>query len=281
MILIHGMAASMYDWNSLAPELVRNGYQAITLDLLGHGDSPKPRDPDLYSFENIKEQISQWISSLELTPPLWLIGHSLGGLLCLTYGSEHQNEVRGMVLVDPFYRSNQLSPIIRMLNNRPEIWGKAMGLVPNWLINAFAGWEIKANHRISDSSRQQIAEDYRRASPHILEITKSVPNLDERLSEMVIFARKVAQLLKGIFYAEGLNLSLQDQEAAGQTLAHVHLHVVPRYKNDIPEPGDWYPKISSNYKEILDSQYRPKLDRNEMDMIVKRLREEAVKMELY
>lgn len=184
VILIHGMAASMYDWNSLAPELVQNGYQAITLDLLGHGDSPKPRDPNMYSFENIKQQISQWISSLDLTPPLWLIGHSLGGLLCLTYGFDHQNEVRGMVLVDPFYRSNQLSPIIRLLNNRPEIWGRAMGLVPNWLINAFAGWEIKANHRISDSSRQQIADDYRRASPHILEITKSVPNLDDQLSEM-------------------------------------------------------------------------------------------------
>ena len=52
-------------------------------------------------------------------------------------------------------------------------------------------------------------------------ITTFLDLSDERLSEMVIFARKVAQLLKGIFYAEGLNLSLQDQEAAGQTLAHV------------------------------------------------------------
>ncbi len=186
VILIHGIAASMYDWMSLASELVHNGYQAISLDLLGHGDSPKPDDPDLYRFENINKQTSQWISSLKLTIPPFLIGHSLGGLLCLTYGIEHQDEVQGIVLVDPFYHSAQLSPIVRMVNHRPEIWGKAMEVAPTWLIHAFAGWEIKASHKISDSYRQQIAEDYKRASPHILQIPKTVPDLEEQLSRIDI-----------------------------------------------------------------------------------------------
>lgn len=186
VILIHGMAASMYDWVSLETRLVNSGYQAITLDLLGHGDSPKPDNPDLYSYKNIYKLTDQWISSLKLDRSPWLIGHSLGGLLCLTHGIDHQEEVQGIVLIDPFYHKEQLSPIIRMANHRPDIWGKAMEMVPTWLINTFAGWEIKANQKISDLSRRQIAEDYKRASPHILQITKKVPNLEKDLSKLDI-----------------------------------------------------------------------------------------------
>ena len=32
--------------------------------------------------------------------------------------------------------------------------------------------------------------------------------------------------------AEGVNLFLADGEAAGQEVFHVHLHVIPRFKND-------------------------------------------------
>lgn len=104
---------------------------------------------------------------------------------------------------------------------------------------------------------------------------------DEQLGEMILFARDVARLLMKIFGGEGFNLSLQDHEVAGQTVAHLHFHVVPRIRNDMPEPGGWYPKIKNNFGEILDSQFRPKLNRNEMNTIVEKLRAEAVKLNLY
>lgn len=34
----------------------------------------------------------------------------------------------------------------------------------------------------------------------------------------------------------GFNLGLNDGTAAGQTVAHVHLHVIPRYEGDVPDP---------------------------------------------
>lgn len=34
----------------------------------------------------------------------------------------------------------------------------------------------------------------------------------------------------------GYNWGLNDGEAAGQTVRHVHLHVVPRWEGDVPEP---------------------------------------------
>ncbi|MBI3737910.1 MAG: alpha/beta fold hydrolase, partial [Chloroflexi bacterium] len=42
VILIHGLAASLHDWDFLLPELDKAGYAGYALDLLGHGESPKP-----------------------------------------------------------------------------------------------------------------------------------------------------------------------------------------------------------------------------------------------
>jgi diadenosine tetraphosphate (Ap4A) HIT family hydrolase len=44
-------------------------------------------------------------------------------------------------------------------------------------------------------------------------------------------ARLVAQL-----HPDGFNLGINDGAAAGQTVPHVHLHVIPRYRGDAPDP---------------------------------------------
>jgi diadenosine tetraphosphate (Ap4A) HIT family hydrolase len=35
---------------------------------------------------------------------------------------------------------------------------------------------------------------------------------------------------------QGYNIGINDGPAAGQTIAHVHLHVIPRYAGDTPDP---------------------------------------------
>lgn len=104
---------------------------------------------------------------------------------------------------------------------------------------------------------------------------KSVLELDEeRMQEMMSFARKVTKLLQKVFQTEGFNWSLQDKEIAGQTIAHLHMHIVLRYPGDLHEPGDWYPKVSNNINQVLDSSARERLSEEEMEKIVARLRDE-------
>jgi len=40
VVMIHGLAASLHDWDFLLPRLTEAGYAGYALDLLGHGDSP-------------------------------------------------------------------------------------------------------------------------------------------------------------------------------------------------------------------------------------------------
>jgi len=104
---------------------------------------------------------------------------------------------------------------------------------------------------------------------------------EDELARMLIFTRKVSSLLMKVFSAEAFNWSLQDGMAAGQTVAHLHLHIVLRFPDDLPEPGDWYPKVEANSGELLDSTSRHKLTPGVIEGIVTRLRREAKSAGLY
>jgi diadenosine tetraphosphate (Ap4A) HIT family hydrolase len=38
------------------------------------------------------------------------------------------------------------------------------------------------------------------------------------------------------FSPDGYNIGINDGEAAGQTIMHLHVHLIPRYKGDTPDP---------------------------------------------
>lgn len=35
---------------------------------------------------------------------------------------------------------------------------------------------------------------------------------------------------------DGFNIGVNDGEAAGQTVGHAHVHVIPRYEREVPDP---------------------------------------------
>ncbi len=184
VILIHGVAASRYDWTRLMPDLAKAGFRAYALDLPGHGDSEKPDDPEQYHVEAIHARLQSWIDSLHLEQPPILVGHSLGGYLSLVYTHRHPGGVQGMVLIDPLYSPEQLSPLIRLARRRPELGVKTMRAVPEWLINLLLGWDPSSAAEFSPEVRQQIANDYKRASPHFVYITRDIPDLTPILPEI-------------------------------------------------------------------------------------------------
>ena len=52
---------------------------------------------------------------------------------------------------------------------------------------------------------------------------------DETLAALVARVKKVASHLKATLPCDGFNILQNNGEAAGQTVMHIHFHIVPRY----------------------------------------------------
>lgn len=48
--------------------------------------------------------------------------------------------------------------------------------------------------------------------------------------------KETRSMLLEAYKPDGFNIGVNDGEAAGQTIAHAHIHIIPRYKNDQPDP---------------------------------------------
>lgn len=192
VVMVHGLAASLHDWDDLLPELSANGYAGYALDLLGHGESEKPDQQNEYTVAKAFEYFEKWIAGLNLQKPFTLIGHSLGGGLSLLYALRHPDQIRGLVLVNPFYDLNQLPPVIKTFFRHKLIHPKLMDLAPYRLFrlmidmtsfNYYIGH--RESHILPEHIRYQTALDYKRASSGIYNFPHSLPSLTLELSHVL------------------------------------------------------------------------------------------------
>jgi pimeloyl-ACP methyl ester carboxylesterase len=99
-VLVHGLLLSQKMHAPLARALAERGHRVVTLDLLGHGRSARPRDMTLYSMSFFGEQMIALLDHLELDEAV-LGGTSLGANATLEAAAHAPERVRGMVLEMP------------------------------------------------------------------------------------------------------------------------------------------------------------------------------------
>lgn len=104
-------------------------------------------------------------------------------------------------------------------------------------------------------------------------------NQQQRAEFLDTTSRAVRILLKA-FNTDAFDLSVQEKPEAGQTIDHLHLHIVPRLKGDLSNPGDWYPVIHTSDRMIMDDKDRNRLPENDLHKIVEKLRNVAAGMDL-
>lgn len=97
VILVHGLAASMYSWRHTIPPLSRAGYRVVAYDNRGFGFSDKPRRG--YSNRDYVDLLVALLDSLRIREAI-LVGHSMGGAIAAETALDHPDRVRGLVLVD-------------------------------------------------------------------------------------------------------------------------------------------------------------------------------------
>lgn len=59
---------------------------------------------------------------------------------------------------------------------------------------------------------------------------------EEELAHIFKLVAQTRVLLNEQFQPQGLNIGINDGVAAGQTVMHLHIHLIPRYKGDQSDP---------------------------------------------
>ena len=107
IVLLHGLAGSSDTWRSLIGPLSRK-YRVVAPDLLGHGNSTKPRTD--YSLGALSVLIRDVLNELGITRATF-VGHSLGGGIAMQFVYQHPDYVQRLVLIN----SGGLGPDVGML----------------------------------------------------------------------------------------------------------------------------------------------------------------------
>ena len=107
----------------------------------------------------------------------------------------------------------------------------------NCIFCKIASGEIPSNTIYEDDNFRVILDNGPATKGHALVLPKGhYANLfeipEDVLSGAVVVAKKVAGTMKEKLSCDGLNLVQNNGEAAGQTVMHFHLHIIPRYHDD-------------------------------------------------
>lgn len=65
----------------------------------------------------------------------------------------------------------------------------------------------------------------------------------EEVCDLFLCVHRVAPVLQRQHSATSLTIALQDGKEAGQTVQHVHVHMLPRRQGDFPRNDDVYEKV--------------------------------------
>jgi len=100
VILVHGLLLSQRMHWPLAEDLAAFGNRVLTIDLLGHGESDRPRDMGRYSMTIFAEQVVGLMDHLQIEQAV-VMGTSLGANAALEVALAHPERLRGMVIEMP------------------------------------------------------------------------------------------------------------------------------------------------------------------------------------
>ncbi len=109
VLLVHGITSRSETWRRVIPRLAER-HTVIAPDLLGHGESAKPRGD--YSLGSFASGLRDIMIALEV-PTATVVGHSLGGGIAMQLAYQFPERVERLVLVNSGGLGREVSLLLR------------------------------------------------------------------------------------------------------------------------------------------------------------------------
>ncbi|GAB2684622.1 alpha/beta fold hydrolase [Aliiglaciecola aliphaticivorans] len=104
IVLLHGKNFAGYYWERVAKDLVKQNYRVIIPDQIGFGKSSKP-DAYQFSFAQLALNTKKLMDHLTIDK-FDVVGHSMGGMLAVTFVTNYSDSVDKLILVNPIGLEN-------------------------------------------------------------------------------------------------------------------------------------------------------------------------------
>lgn len=176
IVVIHGLAEHSGRYQETAEFLSENGWAVYACDLRAHGLSPDPPNSGRVHVSRFTDYFMDVDAVLALAAsqqpdlPLFILGHSMGGLISISYALEKPDHLAGVMISSP------------ALGTHPDF-------KPPWLLRVLVGLLSWIAPRVlvdSDLDTQAISRD-----PDVVKAYIDDPLISQKIS-----ARWYSELLK-------------------------------------------------------------------------------------
>ena len=120
IVLAHGLAEHSGRYGELARRLTARGFALHALDHRGHGRSQGPR-ANIERFAYVVDDLGALIAGVRAEDParpLFLLGHSMGGAVALSYALQNPTLLDGLLLSAPLLGVDPNVPPLKQLAGR-------------------------------------------------------------------------------------------------------------------------------------------------------------------
>ena len=103
IIIVHGLGEHSGRYDNVVDYLVPKGFAIYGFDLLGHGKSDGKRE-FVEKYEDFTETLTNYKNKVKSWQPgksLFLLGHSMGGLIATEYLIDHSHDFEGAIISAP------------------------------------------------------------------------------------------------------------------------------------------------------------------------------------
>ena len=133
LLIVHGLGEHSGRYMNVVNHFVPLGYAVYGLDHIGHGKSEGAREV-VQRFEDYTDTLAIYytmVKGWQAGKPIFLLGHSMGGLIESYYLLDHQDDFKGAVISAPLVKVGEnITPATIFMGKLLSVLAPKMGLLP-------------------------------------------------------------------------------------------------------------------------------------------------------
>lgn len=239
LLIVHGLAEHSGRYMNVVNYFVPLGYAVYGVDHVGHGKSSGTR-VYVERFEDYTDTLKTYFDMVrrwQADKPIFLVGHSMGGLIGAVYLLDHQAELTGAVLSGPAAKVHgSVSPAVIFVGKLISVLMPKLGLIgleaegvsrDPAVVQAYVNDPLVCRGKVTARLSAELVKAIRRVAAEATKITLPILILQGSADRLVdpkgaqILYDAVSSADKTIKIYDGLYHEVYNEPEHGQVLGDV------------------------------------------------------------